>query len=124
MLKSVPREFSEDAEQADADLEELREPALGGRLAAAPAVATGIHRRGEPDGSSTAILDLRLQKLTGLERDKVKEEHSGLLARIKDLRALLGDENAVLGVIKTELAEEIATDHLDGLLTRREAMAW
>ncbi len=52
-----------------------------------------------------AILDLRLQKLTGLERDKVKEEHSGLLARIKDLRALLGDENAVLGVIKTELAE-------------------
>ena len=30
-----------------------------------------------------AILDLRLQKLTGLERDKVKEEHSGLLARIE-----------------------------------------
>ena len=52
-----------------------------------------------------AILDLRLQKLTGLERDKVKEEHAGLLARIKELRALLGDENAVLGVIKTELAE-------------------
>jgi len=52
-----------------------------------------------------AILDLRLQKLTGLERDKVKEEHSGLLARIKELRELLGDENAVLGVIKTELAE-------------------
>jgi DNA gyrase subunit A len=52
-----------------------------------------------------AILDLRLQKLTGLERDKVKEEHAGLLARIKDLRALLGDENAVLGVIKTELVE-------------------
>ena len=52
-----------------------------------------------------AILDLRLQKLTGLERDKVKEEHAGLLARIKDLRALLGDENAVLGVIKTELTE-------------------
>ena len=52
-----------------------------------------------------AILDLRLQKLTGLERDKVKEEHAGLLARIKDLRALLGDENAVLGVIKTELSE-------------------
>jgi DNA gyrase subunit A len=52
-----------------------------------------------------AILDLRLQKLTGLERDKVKEEHSGLLARIKELRELLGDENAVLGVIKTELTE-------------------
>ena len=54
---------------------------------------------------SQAILDLRLQKLTGLERDKVKEEHAGLLARIKELRDLLGDESAVLGVIKSELAE-------------------
>ena len=52
-----------------------------------------------------AILDLRLQKLTGLERDKVKEEHAGLLARIKELRELLGDEGSVLGVIKGELAE-------------------
>ena len=52
-----------------------------------------------------AILDLRLQKLTGLERDKVKEEHAGLLARIKELRDLLGDESAVLGVIKSELLE-------------------
>jgi DNA gyrase subunit A len=52
-----------------------------------------------------AILDLRLQKLTGLERDKVKEEHAGLLARIKELRELLGDEGAVMGVIKTELLE-------------------
>ncbi len=52
-----------------------------------------------------AILDLRLQKLTGLERDKVKEEHAGLLARIKELRELLGDESAILGVIKGELAE-------------------
>jgi len=52
-----------------------------------------------------AILDLRLQKLTGLERDKVKEEHSGLLARIKELRELLGDESAVMDVIKGELLE-------------------
>jgi DNA gyrase subunit A len=52
-----------------------------------------------------AILDLRLQKLTGLERDKVKEEHTGLLARIKELRELLGDEGAVMGVIKSELLE-------------------
>ncbi len=52
-----------------------------------------------------AILDLRLQKLTGLERDKVKEEHSGLLARIGELRALLGDESAVMGVIRGELLE-------------------
>jgi DNA gyrase subunit A len=52
-----------------------------------------------------AILDLRLQKLTGLERDKVKEEHAGLLARIKELRELLGDEAAIYGVIKHELLE-------------------
>jgi DNA gyrase subunit A len=52
-----------------------------------------------------AILDLRLQKLTSLERDKVKEEHLGLLARIKDLRELLGDEDAIYDVIKTELRE-------------------
>ena len=52
-----------------------------------------------------AILDLRLQKLTGLERDKVTEEHHGLLARIKELRGLLGDEANIYGVIKTELLE-------------------
>jgi DNA gyrase subunit A len=52
-----------------------------------------------------AILDLRLQKLTSLERDKVKEEHAGLLARIKELRALLGNETAIYGVIKSELLE-------------------
>ncbi len=52
-----------------------------------------------------AILDLRLQKLTSLERDKVKEEHTGLLARIKELRELLGDESAIYGVIKGELLE-------------------
>ena len=52
-----------------------------------------------------AILDLRLQKLTGLERDKVKEEHAGLLARIKELRELLGDETSIYGVIQGELLE-------------------
>ena len=52
-----------------------------------------------------AILDLRLQKLTSLERDKVTEEHHGLLARIKELRELLGDEANIYGVIKTELLE-------------------
>ncbi|NLE23093.1 MAG: DNA gyrase subunit A [Actinobacteria bacterium] len=52
-----------------------------------------------------AILDLRLHRLTALERDKVKEEHTGLLARIKELRELLGDESAIYGVIKSELLE-------------------
>jgi DNA gyrase subunit A len=52
-----------------------------------------------------AILDLRLQKLTSLERDKVTEEHQGLLARIKELRKLLGDETNIYDVIKAELLE-------------------
>jgi DNA gyrase subunit A len=52
-----------------------------------------------------AILDLRLHRLTGLERDKVKQEHRELLARIKELRELLGDEQAIYLVIKNELLE-------------------
>jgi DNA gyrase subunit A len=52
-----------------------------------------------------AILDLRLQKLTSLERNKVKEEHQELLALIQELRALLGDEDAIYGVIRSELLE-------------------
>ena len=54
---------------------------------------------------SQAILDLRLQKLTSLEREKVKEEHQGLLALIKELRDLLGDEARIYKVIKDELVE-------------------
>jgi len=52
-----------------------------------------------------AILDLRLHRLTGLERDKVKQEHRELLARIKELRELLGDERAIYDVVKSELLE-------------------
>jgi DNA gyrase subunit A len=52
-----------------------------------------------------AILDLRLQKLTSLERHKVKEEHDGLMVRIRELRELLGDESAIYGTIKSELLE-------------------
>jgi DNA gyrase subunit A len=52
-----------------------------------------------------AILDLRLQRLTQLERSKVKEEHEGLLIRIRELRELLGDEARVYGLIKDELLE-------------------
>jgi DNA gyrase subunit A len=52
-----------------------------------------------------AILDLRLQRLTQLERSKVKEEHEGLLVRIKELRDLLGDEGSIYQVIKNELRE-------------------
>ena len=52
-----------------------------------------------------AILDLRLQKLTGLERDKIKEEHTELMERIANLKAILADEDLRMDIIKTELLE-------------------
>jgi DNA gyrase subunit A len=52
-----------------------------------------------------AILDLRLQRLTALEADKIKQEHADTVERIKELRALLGDEEQIRGLIKEELQE-------------------
>jgi DNA gyrase subunit A len=52
-----------------------------------------------------AILDMRLQRLTALEADKIKEEHAELIKTIKRLRAILADESKVLGLVKDELAE-------------------
>jgi DNA gyrase subunit A len=52
-----------------------------------------------------AILEMRLQRLTGLEREKVVEEHKELQALIKRLRAILTSDALVLGEIKAELVE-------------------
>jgi DNA gyrase subunit A len=52
-----------------------------------------------------AILDLRLQRLTAMEADTIKREHADLVERIRELRAILGDESRVLGLIKEELEE-------------------
>jgi DNA gyrase subunit A len=52
-----------------------------------------------------AILDLRLQRLTGLERDKIKIEHKQLIERIKELKKLLGSDKLIYGVVKDELSE-------------------
>ncbi len=52
-----------------------------------------------------AILEMRLQKLTGLERDKVKGEFEELQKKISHLRAILDDEQLRYEIIKTELAE-------------------
>ncbi len=54
---------------------------------------------------SQAILDMRLQRLTGLERDKVVEEYRELMVTIERLRAILGSDRLVLEEIKGELAE-------------------
>jgi len=52
-----------------------------------------------------AILDLRLQKLTGLEQDKIKEEHAELMKLITHLKSILGDEVLRMTIIKDELIE-------------------
>jgi DNA gyrase subunit A len=52
-----------------------------------------------------AILDMRLQRLTALETDKIKQEHADLVERIKELRAILGDEQRLYALIKEELLE-------------------
>jgi DNA gyrase subunit A len=56
-----------------------------------------------------AILDMRLQRLTALEADKVRAEHADLMERIGELRAILGDEARVMGIVKDELAEIVET---------------
>ncbi|GAA8094722.1 DNA topoisomerase (ATP-hydrolyzing) subunit A [Helicobacter pylori] len=54
---------------------------------------------------SKAILEMRLQRLTGLERDKIKEEYQNLLELIDDLNGILKSEDRLNGVVKTELLE-------------------
>ncbi|WP_438433598.1 DNA gyrase subunit A [Gorillibacterium sp. sgz500922] len=52
-----------------------------------------------------AILDMRLARLTGLERDKIEAEYAELMERIAEYKAILGDENLVLDIIMEELGE-------------------
>ncbi|QOR66670.1 DNA gyrase subunit A [Cytobacillus suaedae] len=52
-----------------------------------------------------AILDMRLQRLTGLEREKIEEEYQGLIALIAELKAILADDEKVLDIIREELNE-------------------
>jgi DNA gyrase subunit A len=62
-----------------------------------------------------AILDLRLRALTALERKRVEDEHADLQERIAELRAILGDESQIDGLIREELLEikEIYSKHDD-----------
>ena len=57
------------------------------------------------DIQTTAILELRLYQLTGMERGKIEEEYLALMAVIEDLRSILGSEQKLLMVIKDELGE-------------------
>ncbi|MCG7337742.1 DNA gyrase subunit A [Staphylococcus sp. ACRSN] len=52
-----------------------------------------------------AILDMRLRRLTGLERDKIEEEYNNLIAYIKELQEILADEEKLLQIVRDELIE-------------------
>ncbi len=73
--------------------------------AAADAKSTLMTTFNFSDAQAQAILELRLQKLTGLERDKLDAEYRDVLAAIKKFEAVLADENLILQIIKDELTE-------------------
>lgn len=57
------------------------------------------------DKQAQAILDMRLRRLTGLERDKLEEEYENLIKEISRLTEILANERLVLNIIKEELLE-------------------
>lgn len=64
-----------------------------------------VERFGLSEKQAQAILDMRLQRLTGLEREKIEQEYKELLELIAELKAILADEEKVLEIIREELTE-------------------
>jgi DNA gyrase subunit A len=64
-----------------------------------------ISRFGMSEIQAKAVLELRLQRLTGMERDKIKEEYDEIMKVIAQLKLLLSDEGMRFDLIKTELKE-------------------
>ena len=64
-----------------------------------------MSRFGLSDVQADAILELKLRRLTGLERGKIEAELSNLLIEIEELKSILASEEKVLNIIKTELLE-------------------
>ena len=62
-----------------------------------------IERFGLTEVQSQAIVDMRLRALTGLEREKLENEHKELLEKIAYLKSILADENELLKVIREEI---------------------
>ena len=62
-----------------------------------------IERFGLSDAQSQAIVDMRLKTLTGLESEKIEEQHKELVKLIGELKAILGDKKILLGVIRDEI---------------------
>ncbi|RFZ94338.1 DNA gyrase subunit A [Mucilaginibacter conchicola] len=64
-----------------------------------------IAQFGLSDIQARAILDMTLRRLTGLERDKIRDEFDALMKQIEYLKSVLADEGLRMGIIKTELTE-------------------
>src|SRR5699024_8569979 len=64
-----------------------------------------ITRFGLSNDQAQAILDMRLQRLTGLEREKIEQEYNELQVKIAEFRAILGNEQLVNDIIYEELEE-------------------
>ncbi|WP_155833999.1 DNA gyrase subunit A [Butyrivibrio sp. VCD2006] len=64
-----------------------------------------MERFGLSEVQAQAIVDMRLRTLTGLERDKLEQEHAELLKKIEELKLILSDKKVLLGVIKKEITE-------------------
>ncbi|MBQ9833078.1 MAG: DNA gyrase subunit A, partial [Clostridia bacterium] len=62
-------------------------------------------RFGLSDKQTQAILDMRLRRLTGLERDKIEAEHAQLVETVAYYESILADEKKLLGIIKDEILE-------------------
>ncbi len=76
----------------------------------APAARAGLVREFQmSEIQAQAVLDLRLQRLTGLERDKIIAEHREMLELIAHLRTILAEEREILKIIADELRELKAT---------------
>ena len=64
-----------------------------------------IKKFGLTEAQSQAILDMKLQRLTGLERDKIISDYKETIKEIKKLKEILGSENLISEIIKNELIE-------------------
>ena len=85
---------------------------IRGSRSAAIAKESLMERFSLTDVQAQAIVDMRLRALTGLEREKIENEYAELQKKISELKAILANENLLLGVIKKEL-EEIRNKYED-----------
>ena len=91
---------------------------IRGSRTTAEAKANLMQRFALSDAQSQAIVDMRLKALTGLEREKLEAEYAELMKRISELKAILGDNKRLLGVIREEIiaiAEKYGEDRFTSI---------